>query len=72
MGRLAIFSSRVLKVGNRQPPIFLPTALCWLPTDQYLKQLILYTIRHLRLNLTLVLFIFYMAPINYFTICREL
>ncbi len=28
-------------VGNGQPSMFLPTALCLLPTDQYFKQLML-------------------------------
>ncbi len=44
-------------MSNWQPPIFLPTALCLLPTDREPSNtaniLILHLVRHLSLNLTL-------------------
>ena len=61
IGRLAIFpsrsQSRKLAISSWQPSIFLPTALCRLPTDREPSNTsnisILYPIRYLRFKLTL-------------------
>ena len=52
MGYMMICIRSIELLISRQPPIFLPTALCRLPTDRKPSNILIpYPVRHLRLNL---------------------